>query len=156
MQQKYVITPEVIEKLKNTITNSDNKLTQLAGINVVELSERNVRLEMPLGDVHINHVGTAYAISMLMLVEITGATLIRSTYGFTYTPIIKKIEISYLKPTKETLVCELSISKEDADRMITPIEERGRGNFLLPIILKDINNETIAEANVLFYLLSVL
>jgi hypothetical protein len=88
-----------------------------------------------------------------MLVEITGASLIRATYGFKYTPIIKKIEISYLKPTKETLVCELSISQTEAEQMIATVEERGRGNFLLPIAVTDTDNEKIAEANVLFYLI---
>lgn len=154
MVAQYLITPQVLKQIEDTILHSDNKLTQLAGVKIGFLAERHVRLEMPLGDIHVNHVGTAYAVSMLMLMEMTGASLIRASYGFTYVPIIKKIDVSFLKPTSKTLVCELQITVLEACEKIDFIETHGKGNFVLPIQLYDSGNEIVAEANVVFYLLS--
>jgi acyl-coenzyme A thioesterase PaaI-like protein len=152
---RYTISDETLEKIKNSIHNSDNKLVKLAGIKVISLSERYINLEMPLGDVHVNHLGTAYAISMLMLMEIAGASLIKATYGFeTYIPMIKKIDVVYLKPTTKTLMCELSISEEEAQNSIFYIEENGKGNFNISVLLKDADGYEVAKSNIVFYLLS--
>lgn len=154
MAEKYNITTQTLLQIKDLIVNTDNQLVKLAGIHVSELSERRVKLEMPLGDVHVNHIGTAYAVSIIMLMEVAGASLIRATYGLDkYVPIIKKIEISYLKPTQKTLVCDLYMTVESSIKLILPIEERGKGNLLLPIIINDIDGEEIAKADFTFYLL---
>jgi len=155
MDNEYNVTGDTFSKIKESINNSDNKLIQLAGIRVLDLSKRHVKLEMPLGDVHVNHIGTAYAISMLMLMEIGGASLIRATYGFdTYIPVIKKLDVVYLKPTSKTLICNLFISEKDAEEKIIPVAQRGRGDFILPITLTDIENEEIAKSNINYYLIS--
>lgn len=155
MNSLYSITDDTLEQIKKSITNPDNKLVQLASIKVQDIKERYIKLEMPLSDVHVNHVGTAYAISMLMLMEVAGASLIRATYGFdTYNPIIKKMEVEYLRPTTKNLICELSITNEDAKEKISYIEQNGKGNFILPILLKDSENEEIAKANIVFYLIA--
>jgi len=141
------------KKIRASIENSDNALVKLAGINVVEIEQNHVKLEMPLKNVNINHTGTAYAISMIMLMEITGTSLIRATYGFDqYLPIIKKIDISFIKPTNKTLICELKISEKEAKEKIAFIEDNNKGNYELPIILKDIENNEVAMANFVFYL----
>ncbi|MDR2010668.1 MAG: DUF4442 domain-containing protein [Bacteroidales bacterium] len=154
MEGKYLINEKVLSEIKDSIINTDNKLVKLSGIKISELKERYIKLEMPLGDVNINHIGTAYAISIVMLMEVAGASLIRATYGTSeYIPIIKRIDIQYIKPTSDTLVCELKMTEEDAEKSIRPIEERGRGNFLLPVLVTDINGNEVAKAEFTFYLI---
>ena len=156
MNNKFNITPQVLLQVKKTITETDNELVKLAGINVLEISERHIKLEMPLGDVNKNHIGTAYAISILMLMEVAGASVIRATYGLDkYIPIIKKINVLYVNPATKTLICDISITEEDSLRLIESIEARGgKGNFEIPVVVTDIDNKEIAKADFIFYLIS--
>ena len=144
---------EDLKKIKKSIENTDNALVKLAGINVIDIEQNHVKLEMPLGTVNVNHIGTAYAISMIMLMEVAGTSLIRATYGFDkYIPIIKKVAISFIKPTDKTLICDLEISEQEAKDKIAFIEENNKGNYELAVVLKDIDANEVAKAEFVFYL----
>ena len=154
MNEELQVTQETLDYIRGMIYHSPNKLIAMSGVQVAELEERHIKLEMPLGDVHVNHVGTAYAISMIMLMEMAGASLLQCTYGVKkFVPILKRIDIRYQKPTDKTLVCDLSLTMEEAKKLIAPVLERGRGNTPLKIKLTDITGADIAEADFGFYLI---
>ena len=154
MSDELLVTQETLDEIRHMITHSVNTLIAMSGIQVAALEERHICTQMPLGDVHVNHVGTAYAISMVLLMEVTGASLLQATYGFKkFVPIIKNIKIDYKKPTSHTLVCDLSMTKEESEARIAPILERGRGNYPLHIELKDDQGVSVAEAEFGFYLI---
>ncbi|MDR2835230.1 MAG: DUF4442 domain-containing protein [Bacteroidales bacterium] len=147
------ISYEELFEIEKTVSETTNEYVKLSELKILKLEERNIKIEMPINTANINHIGTFYAIPMIMLMEVTGSTLIRSTFGLNdYTIIIKKTEISFIKPSTKNLICEISISKNEAIKLITPINERGQGNFPLSIFVLDVNNEEIAKANFVFYL----
>ena len=154
MNPDLKVTQEAIDHVRGMIEHSPNQLIQLAGFKVIDLSERHVRIECPLNVVHINHVGTAYAISMMMLMEVGGSSLIGCTYGIEkYVAIIKQVDIRFLKPCITTIVCDLSMTEEEARERIATVEERGRGSYMLPVKLIDKEANIVAEADFNFYLL---
>ena len=123
---------------------------------VNEISERKISLELPFSDANKNHVRTIYAMSISMLMEVAGTSLIRATYGFdNFMVIIKKMNVNYLKPANENVFCNLEIDVETAKKLIEPIEERKRGNFPLNISVKNKDDEEIANGEFVFYLFKI-
>ena len=144
-----------IPKIADSIIKTDNFYVANSGIIIKKIVERNVILELPIAEIHKNHIGTAYALSIIMLMEVGGTTLIRSCYGIdNYEVIIRKIDINFIKPTTKTLVFNMELSEQQAFELIKPIIERQKGNFPLKIMIQDIDNELIAEANFTFYVIT--
>ena len=142
------------QKIADSIQKTDNFYVANSGIIIKKIEERNVILELPITEIHKNHIGTAYALSIIMLMEVGGTTLIRSCYGINnYEVIIRKIDINFIKPTIKTLIFNMELSEQQAAELIKPIIERQRGNFPLKIMIQDIDNELIAEANFTFYVI---
>ena len=126
----------------------------MSGMYLDEIEERHVRMILPLGELHKNHVGTAYAGSMFVLAEIYTAVIIYACYGMEkYIPIASKAEIEYVKPTKKDLVIDVALSEEEAEEMIRPIEERGRGRVTLVLPIKDVDGNDVAKVTAVVYLL---
>lgn len=154
MNPDLQVTQEGLDYVKNMILDSPNELIRVAGVQVEDIGERRIKVALPLTKANVNHVGTAYAISMVLVMECAGASLLQCTYGLKkYVPIIQKMEIRYLKPSKDTLICDLSMTEAEAEERIAPIEERGRGRYPLHIPLSNVKGEEIAEADIDFYLI---
>ena len=143
-----------IQKIADTITKTDNFYVSNSGIKIKKILEGKVILELPITEKHKNHIGTAYALSIIMLMEVGGTTLIRSCYGIdNYEVIIKKIDINFIKPTTKTLVFNMELSEQQANEQIQEIIKRQKGNFPLNIKIQNIDNELIADANFIFYVI---
>lgn len=142
-----------IKEIKEMFENSPVKWLAMSGMRLEEIEERHIKLVMPLGDLHKNHVGIAYAGSMFAVMELAGALLFQSTYGIhKYVPVLKKFEINYLRPTDQDLIVELSLSEEEAREKIIPIEEKGRGDYFLEVLLKDAAEKEVAKAYINYYI----
>lgn len=142
-----------LEQVKQMFENSPVKWLGLSGMYLENIEERYVKLVMPLGDLHLNHVGIAYAGSMFAIMELGGALLFQSTYGLDkYVPILKKVEIHYLRPTDKDLVVELRLSEEEAREKIKLIEENGKGDYFLEVLLKDMEGKELAKATINYYI----
>ncbi len=116
--------------------------------------KRNVKLSIPVSQKHMNHVGYVYAGTHFMLMELSGVALYLATYGFQkFVPITKSVNINYTRPANTDLFCELSISQENADKMISPVLNRGKGDWILEIETKDSKNETVSSARCTYYLI---
>ena len=148
------ITQKDKDIVRGKFENLSIKYLAMSGVYLDLIEERHVRLVMPLGEIHINHVGTAYAGSIFILAEVASSAFMMSIFGAEkYIPIASKAEIEYLKPTKKDLVADLSISEQEAEELIKPIEERGKGRVPLTIPISDKDGEIIANAKVVLYLL---
>ena len=129
---------------------------QMSGIDAEVLEERHVKLWVPVKEKHLNHVGVVYAGTQFMLMEISGAALFFCTYGVErFIPINKKMSIRYLKPTSKDIFCELSISAEDANARIKPIEERGKGDWFLDMSIVDADGTVISTSTCNYYIISL-
>lgn len=149
--QKYNID---LEEIKRRYAHNKIKWVQESGVYLDMVEERHVRLVLPLGELHINHVGIAYAGSIFMLGEVSTAAIIYSAYGTDkYIPIASKAEIEYLKPSKTDLVVDYAMTEEQAQALIAPIEERGKGKITLEYDITNIEGDTIARMRPVIYLM---
>lgn len=143
-----------INAIKKLVENMPIPYAKMSGMYLDAIEERHARMVLPLGELHKNHVGTAYAGSMFVLAEVYTAVLIYAAYGMDkYIPIASKAEIEYVKPTKADLVIDVALSEEEAAEMIRPIEERGRGRVTLNLPVRDVDGNDVAKVTAVVYLL---
>lgn len=123
-----------------------------SGLTAEVLEHRHIVLRLPK-DRHLNHVGIVYAGSLFMLMEIAGAALFGCTYSIgKYIPINKEMEIKFLKMGTTDILCDLTISEEKAADMIRPIDEKGKGEWLLEMDCKDTEGNVIATSVCHYYI----
>lgn len=145
---------EFFEGLAAGVSDGPTPYVNMAGLKAELVEERHVRLTLPVAERHLNHVGIAYAGSEFVLAEISGATLFMATYGTDkYVPILKGVELKFLKPGTKDLVVDISLSEEEAAEKIKEVEERGRGNYFLEIPVCDIDGEQVAQMDFNYYAL---
>lgn len=146
-----------IEQIKAMIANSPIRWVAMANIQGAVIEPCHVKLYMPIQGLHTNHVNTAYAGSIFTLAELTGGAFVQSAYGFDeFVPVVKSAAIKYTKPGTTPLACEIEITEEEAQERLAPIRERGRGNYPLAIKVLDEVGDTVAEVEIIYYLLPVL
>jgi acyl-coenzyme A thioesterase PaaI-like protein len=122
-----------------------------SGLTAEVLEERHVVLRLPK-DRHLNHVGIVYAGSLFMLMEIAGAALFACTYPLgRYIPINKGMEIRFLEMGVTDILCELSLSEEKAEEMLKPIDEKGKGEWVLEMDCRDTQGTVIAASVCRYY-----
>lgn len=140
--------------VKRRFENLKIKWVAMSGIYPDLMEERHSRIIMPLKDLHINHVGTAYAGSIFVLAEISVPAIIYCTYGVgKWLPIISRVEIDYIKPSTKDLIADVKMTADEAAEKIKPIEERGKGRMTLLIPITNTDGEDIARATVIAYLM---
>lgn len=140
--------------IKKRFENFKIKWVAMSGVYPVVMEERHAKLCLPLGDLHINHVGTAYAGSIFALAEVSVAAIVYCTYGLgKWVPIISRFEIDYLKPSTKDLIADVRLTAEEAAEKIKPIEERGKGRMTLVIPVTNVDGEEIARAVATAYLM---
>jgi len=126
----------------------------MAGLRLDILEERHAKVSMPLGDTHVNHVGGAYAGSTFVLCEVAGGYAIFSTYGEDqFIPVVSKMTITYLKPTSKECYIDISFTEEEAEKMIAPILERGKGRMPFTYYVNDVDGNQIIQMDAEYYLL---
>lgn len=77
-----------------------------------------------------------------------------ATYGSeVFIPILKSVELKFLKPGTKDLVVDISLTPEEAQEKILPVEERGRGDYFLEIPVYDIDGEHVAQMDFNYYAL---
>lgn len=142
---------EFIENKKRTFSKGSIEYVNMAGIRPDIMEERHIRFVMPVDPLHLNHVGTAYAGSIFTMAEIARGNLFSCTYGQDYVPVLKAVEVRYLKPTKHDLVVDIALTEEEAAEKIQLAAERGRGDYFLDISVMDSEGVQVAEAHFNYY-----
>jgi len=123
-----------------------------SGLSAEVLEPRHVVLRLPK-DRHLNHVGIVYAGSLFMLMEIAGAALFACTYPYgQYIPINKGMEIKFLNMGVTDILCELSITEKEAKEMLRPIDEKGKGEWVLEMDCRDTEGTIIATSVCQYYI----
>ncbi|WP_139653667.1 PaaI family thioesterase [Raoultibacter phocaeensis] len=145
---------EFFEGLAKSVNDGPTPYVNMADLQAEVVEERHVRLVLPVAERHLNHVGIAYAGSEFVLAEISGGTLFMATYGTdTYVPILKGVDIKFLKPGTKDLVVDIALTEEEAADKIKEVEERGRGNYFLTVPVCDVDGEQVAQFDFNYYAL---
>jgi acyl-coenzyme A thioesterase PaaI-like protein len=143
-----------LEEIRRRYQNNVIEFVRLSGVYLDLVEERHVRLVLPLGAMHLNHVGIAYAGSIYLLGEVSSAAILYSNYGTdTYIPIASKSELEFLKPATKDLVVDFSMDETEAARLIEPIEARGgKGRLTLIYPIRDVDGVEVAKMTSVLYL----
>ena len=142
------------KELAKNVNDGPTPYINLAQMKAEIVEERHVRLLLPLTELHRNHVGIAYAGSEFVLAEIAGGTLFMATYGSDeFVPILKGVDIKFVKPGTKDLYVELSLTEEEAAEKIAPVRERGRGNYFLQVDVHDVDGDVVAQFDFNYYAL---
>ncbi len=83
--------------------------------------------------------------------EISAGALFFMTFDFAkYFPLLKEMNIQFKKMVLSDLTIEISMSKEEADRISREADESGKADFTLTAELKDEKNDIVAITKGLF------
>ena len=138
--------------LKKAITDTI-PWVKMSGICVEIFQEGHVKLCVPVTN-HLNHVGIVYAGTHFMLMEVAGAALFLATYGIEkYIPINKGMSIRFLKPATTDISCELWLGSEEGLEKLKPIEEKGRGEWVLDMAVTDAHGTIVSTSTCTYYLI---
>jgi acyl-coenzyme A thioesterase PaaI-like protein len=141
-----------LEVLKSAITDTI-PWVKMSGLCMEIFEEGHVKLCVPAKN-HMNHVGIVYAGTHFMLMEVAGAALFLATYGIErFLPINKGMNIRFLKPAFTDILCELRIERDEARKKLKPIEEKGRGEWILDMTVSDTRGVIVSTSTCTYYLI---
>lgn len=141
-----------LETLKTAITDTI-PWVKMSGLEVDIFEEGHVKLSVPAVN-HMNHVGIVYAGTHFMLMEVAGAALFLATYGIDkFLPINKGMNIRFLKPATTDISCVLTLDKDEARKKMKPIEEKGRGEWILDMAVADVQGTIVSSSTCTYYLI---
>lgn len=149
-----LMNKEYFDSLVESLSSGPTPYVNMAGLVAEVVGDRRVRLRLPVDPTHRNHVGMAYAGSEFVLAEIAGGTLFQATYDpEKWVPILKAVDIKFIKPGMKDLVVDLELTEEQAAEKIAEAEERGRGNYYLDVPVTDVDGEQVAQFSFNYYAL---
>jgi thioesterase domain-containing protein len=144
------MTPEA---LKNLLENSV-PFVQRTGLKALELEPGRVKLMVPLKG-NENHIGTMYAGALFTLAEFPVGALYMTTFDVSkYYPIVKEMDIRFVRPAKSNVTIELTMSEEEVIRVQAEVDEKGKSDFVLEGEVKDDAGEVVARSKALYQLRS--
>ncbi len=113
-------------------------------VEVLELEPGYVKMRMPLQP-NLNHVGTMYAGAIFTLAELPGGAIFLSTFDVNrFYPLIKGMEIKYLKPATTDVTVEVRLDLDEAARIQETANEKGKANYDWDCEVKDANGVVVA------------
>ncbi len=116
-------------------------------VKVLELAPGYVKMMMPLQP-NINHVGTMYAGALFTLAELPGGAIFLSTFDASqFYPLIKGMEIKFLKPATSDITVEVRLSPEYAAKTQEEANEAGKADYDWDCELKDANGQVVAVSS---------
>lgn len=117
-----------------------------SGIKAIEISKTYNKIMMPLAP-NINHVGSMYAGALFTVAEMMGGAVAMSTFGpLGLVPIVKGLNIRFLKPARTDVTVEYTMTEDEVQRVIKEAEETGKGNYVLKLEIKDMNGVVVATS----------
>jgi acyl-coenzyme A thioesterase PaaI-like protein len=118
-----------------------------AGLQVVELRPGYVKCLMPFRN-NGNHIGSMYAGALFTVAEIPGGALFLSSFDTSkYFPIVKALNIDFLKPAKSDVTVEISMTTEHIAGIQAEADSNGKAEFVLKGELKDSAGVVVAESH---------
>lgn len=114
------------------------------GIEVLALEPRYVKMKLPFAP-NVNHVGMMYAGALFTLAELPGGAIFLSSFDARkFYPIVRDMQIRFLKPALTDVTVEVRLSEEEARDIAARAEADGKANYEWKCELKDANGEIVA------------
>jgi acyl-coenzyme A thioesterase PaaI-like protein len=125
------------------------------GLTVVELRRGYVKCLVPF-EGNGNHVGTMYAGALFTCAEIPGGALFLSSFDTRrYFPIVKSLDLRFLKPAKSDVTVEIALSDERIAAIAAEADAKGKAEFTLDGELKTADGTVVATSHGVYQLRAV-
>ncbi len=125
-----------------------------SGLKVEALDRGRVVCRMPF-DGNGNHIGTMYAGALFTCAEIPGGALFLSTFDPQKCfPIVKSLDLKFLKPATSDVRIEVLLSEESIHRINTDLAANGKAEFVLEGDLVDMQGTVVAHSHGVYQLRS--
>jgi thioesterase domain-containing protein len=120
-------------------------IMEAMGLEVLEASDGRAAATIPL-EPNRNHFGVIYAGSLFTVAEMLGGAIGFSVLAMDgYVPLVKKLEISFLRPATTTVTASTSLSDEEIARVRGEAEANGKSDFELVCDVTDENGVVVAS-----------
>lgn len=121
-------------------------LVEAIGAKVVEAGPGRVKMSMARAPLIVNHIGAFHAGALYTFAETAAGAAIAMSFDLMRLTIVnKRGQIDYLKLATERVDCEASLAPEDAARIASDLESRGRSVFTFNLSLKNPDGQTAAK-----------
>lgn len=125
---------------------------QRAGLKIEELRPGYVRLSVPY-EPNINHIGTVYAGAIFTAAEIPGGALFLSSFDYRrFYPVVKALNLKFVKPAKTAITVEASLTPEQVQSLQATASAEGKAEFVLNVEVKDANGVVVAVSEGVYQL----
>ncbi|MBV8063679.1 MAG: YiiD C-terminal domain-containing protein [Nevskia sp.] len=122
------------------------KFVANSGLQVVELRRGYVKCLMPFAG-NGNHIGTMYAGALFTVAEIPGGALFLSSFDAgRFYPIIKELDLKFLKPAKGDVTVEFALDDIHIAALSAEAAAKGKAEFILEGQLKTADGTVVAES----------
>ncbi|CAN5461265.1 YiiD C-terminal domain-containing protein [soil metagenome] len=116
------------------------------GVRLEEIRPGYCRMTAPF-EGNGNHIGTMYAGALFTLAELPGGAIFLSTFDVsTYYPIVKGMDIRFLKPATADITVEVSIEQAEVDRIQAAASEAGKADYSWTCELTDPTGLVVARS----------
>lgn len=133
IEEKY---QEHIKTLESIVS-----IIEKMGLRIVEMRDRHVKLTMPL-EPNTNHLGIMYAGSIFSAGECMMGPLFVASFDYKrFYPIVKSVNIQFLRPVKTDVTVEATLSEAEVDAIQREAWERGKAALKMDLEVKDREGE---------------
>jgi len=112
-------------------------------VQVLTMEPGYVKMMMPLQP-NLNHVGTMYAGALFTLAELPGGAIFLTTFDVRkFYPIIKGMDIKFVKPAATDVTVEVKLDLDEAAKIQEIANERGKADYEWECEVKDANGQVV-------------
>jgi acyl-coenzyme A thioesterase PaaI-like protein len=142
-------------EIAKTFLETSIRLVRNSGLRVLELRRGHVKCLMPFED-NGNHIGTMYAGALFTLAEIPGGALFLSSFDVSqFFPVVKALDLRFLKPATGDVTIELSLDEERLTAIAAEAMEKGKAEFVLEGELKLADGTVVAASHGVYQIRSL-
>ena len=124
-------------------------------VKVLAMEPGYVKMMMPLQP-NLNHVGTMYAGALFTLAELPGGAMFLTTFDASrFYPLVKGMDIKFLKPAATDITVEIRLNPDDAARIQEIANEVGKADYEWECELKDANGQVVCVSSNRYQLRSI-
>jgi acyl-coenzyme A thioesterase PaaI-like protein len=112
-------------------------------VKVLAMEPGYVKMMMPLQP-NLNHVGTMYAGALFTLAELPGGAIFLTTFDVSkFYPIIKGMDIKFVKPAATDVTVEVKLDLDEAAKIQETANARGKADYEWECEVKDANGQVV-------------
>ena len=116
-------------------------------VKVLAMEPGYVKMMMPLQP-NLNHVGTMYAGALFTLAELPGGAIFLTTFDVgKFYPIIKGMDINFVKPATTDVTVEVKLDLEEAAKIQDTANELGKADYEWECEVKDANGQVVCVSS---------